>query len=142
VPTTYTMHHIFNSPPPNYPHASTCILGSYSHEILLKDSQHYTLHKYDKNKHLYITKLLRRYSLPILHSDSHDLCPLRTLCTVLGPLPFLLYISGLQEVISSPLKPSLLADDTGTITHCPDSDYFHNSIDDVFANPIIQHSSR
>lgn len=46
----------------------------------------------------------------------------------------LLYINDLHQVINSQSKPTLLTDDTGTITYHPDRDYFRNSLD-VFADP-------
>jgi hypothetical protein len=54
--------------------------------------------------------------------------------SILGPLLFLLYIKALPQIINSQSKPILFTDDTSTIICHPDSDYFQNSINDIFAD--------
>jgi hypothetical protein len=54
--------------------------------------------------------------------------------SILGPLIFFLYINDLPQIIISQCKPILFADDTSIIIYHPDSNYFQNSIDDVFAD--------
>jgi hypothetical protein len=54
--------------------------------------------------------------------------------SVLGPLRFLLYISDLPPTINSQPKPIFFTDDSSIILSHPDSNYFQNSITDVFAD--------
>jgi hypothetical protein len=54
--------------------------------------------------------------------------------SILSPLLFLLYINNLLQIINSQSKPILFADDTSIIIYHPDSNYFQNSVNDVFAD--------
>jgi hypothetical protein len=54
--------------------------------------------------------------------------------SILGPLLFLLYINDLPQIINSHSKPILFTDVTSIIIYYPDSNYFQNSISEVFAD--------
>jgi hypothetical protein len=54
--------------------------------------------------------------------------------SVLGPLIFLLYTNDLPQTGNSQSKPTLFTDDTSIIIYHSESDYFRNSINDVFAD--------
>jgi hypothetical protein len=49
-------------------------------------------------------------------------------------LYLVLFFSSYISMISFQSKPILFADDTSIIIYHPDSDYFQNSINDVFAD--------